>query len=295
VHERDLRFDGREVADLLGWAGGRAVLVSLIEDDADRGALRALDALALARTQPEILAGCLDGVTDRLFRTRVVLVADAFSSLLQERLGPLLGDDLWLVRRRELRSNRGSTTRLELVDRLAGALSPGRHLELEWPDHEATRRFLARIAPDRLALAIETVERIQRIDPELDATEVEGSLYWRLGDAPLCVLSWVNGHLELCLDGSTVPHAIRDEAAIDFVLDWVMASYLEALEAEGSAAREEPLPPVARDEEWEEDEPPAEGLDEGEPEEDDDLAPLELRPAPPGPILTPEEIEAFRE
>ena len=155
------------------------------------------------------------------------------------------------------------------------------------------RAFLAKIAPDRLALALETVDRIRRIDPKLETTEVEGCLYWRLGDVPLCLLSWVDGHLELILEGSTVPHAIRDEAAIDFVIDWVMAAYLEVLKREGvqrEAASSVPVP----------EEPPFDSeldgaLDEEEEADAEGLPAMELRPSPPGPLLTTEEIEAFRE
>lgn len=291
VHERELRFDGRAVGDLLGWAGGRAILISLIENDADGGALRALDGLALARNQPEILTACIDGPVERPRRARIILIADAFSLQLQERLEPLLGEDLWLVRRRELCTTRGSTTRLERIDRGERESLPSSEVSTaEWPDHEPMQEFLAKIAPDRLALALETVDRIRRIDPKLEATEVEGCLYWRLGDSPLCVLSWVDGHLELILESSTVPHAIRDEPAIDFVLDWVMAAYLEVLKREGALHE---LPALL---EPELDEEPLDELEAGSAEsEEESLPAVELRPVPPGPILTSEEIEAFRE
>ncbi len=291
VHERELRFDGRAVADLLGHAGGRAILVSLIENDTDRGTLRALDGLALARNQPEILTACIEDPVERPRRACVVLIADAFSARLQERLEPLLGEDLWLVRRRELCTTRGSTTRLERIDRGEKESLPSSEVSTaEWPDHEPMQEFLGKIAPDRLALALETVDRIRRIDPKLEATEVEGCLYWRLGDSPLCVLSWVDGHLELILEGSTVPHAIRDEPAIDFVLDWVMAAYLEVLKRE-NASVEQPAPPPPEPEE-EAFEEPETGSAESE---EESLPAVELRPVPPGPLLTSEEIEAFRE
>jgi hypothetical protein len=289
VHERHLCFDGRKVADLLGWAGGRAILVSIIEDDSDGGALRALDGLALAHSQPEILSSYLSDTITGALPARVVLVSDSFSPLLLERLALLRGDTLWLVRRHELVSASGSVTRLERLDGDSRTVhrGPG-SAPSEWPDDEPLRRFLARIAPDRLALALEVIGRVGRIDPSIETSEADGALYWRCGDSILCTLVWIDGHLELLLEGSSVPHAIRDEAGIDFVLDWVMAAYLELLERDRVEEREPQPSPVKA-------EVPQPELEAPEEPAEEELPNVELRPLPPGPLLTAEEIDAFRD
>lgn len=305
VHERKLHFDGNPVADLLAWGGGRALLISLVEEDDNSAVLRALDGLALARDHADVIVSCIPGSSEEHLRPRVLLVADSFPARLVDRLHPLLGESLSLVRRHELCSARGSLTRLEPFESFALPVAANQGTELpEWATREPMRDFLARVAPDRLALTLEILDRIQRIDPSLEPTEQEGDLAWVLCDETLCRMCWVEGHLELYLSDSSVPHAIRDEQAIDFVLDWVMAGYLEILRAERLREESDSVESMERDlramseavgetaSEEEEEEPgsesvPAEGAER--------LPQIELRPVLRGPLLSAEEIQAFHE
>ena len=312
VVERRVRFDGRDVADLLATAGERTLLVTLVGEDEDASALRGLDALSFARTQRDLLARYLD--TDVLpgGAPEVVLVATSFSTRLRARLAAL-GDagDFWLVTRHELSTSRGSSTRLEVVgavdlpERLAEVTLPA------WATESPLRDFLACIAPDRLALGLEVLERLRRIDPELEWSAVEpASLVCSWRGTPICELDWIDGHLELQLGDGSTPHALRDLDAVEFVLDWVLTAFLEVAESvrerdvPSPLALERPAPtsgpaPIDRQPDLLDASPDD---DELEPLEDDpdadgepSLRQVELRPAPPGPILTREELEAFRD
>ncbi len=103
VLERDLVLDGRPLADWLALAPGGALLVSVVDGAADPAPLRALDGLAIARTRPDLLLGTRAQDAGDPPLVRVVLVAlEGYSEVQLERLAPLAGDDLWLLRRREL-------------------------------------------------------------------------------------------------------------------------------------------------------------------------------------------------
>jgi hypothetical protein len=311
TEERRVALDGVLVADLLGRAGARTLLVSLVGEDEAATALRALDGLSFARTQRELLAAYLPGETFTGPGPQVVLVGEGFSARLRARLAPLLEQgDLCLVTRHELSTARGSLTRLRLELQVAPEEPPVPSQELpDWAMQPPLRDFLARVAPDRLPLALQLVERVQRIDPGLSWVSGAGSsLLCTLGEQPLCALAWLEGHLELSLGEGTVPHAIRDEAAIDFVLDWVLTCFLELVEEarmqaqEPAVATSEPVEvtPVApataprAPEERSEERPSAQGAPPGAGEERlEELEEFELRPAPPPPLLSREELEAF--
>jgi hypothetical protein len=313
TEERRVSFDGVPVADFLGRAEGRTLMVSLVDGDEAAVALKALDGLAFARGQRELLADYLPGETFTGRGPEVVLVAQSFSAGLRARLSPLMGEgDLVLVTRHELSTARGSLTRLRLLaDAVPGATSaPGPQLP-SWAMQEPLLEFLGRLAPDRLALGLQLLERIQRIDPGIAWGSAEdGSLRCLSADQLLCTLAWVDGHLELSLGEGTVPHAIRDEDAIDFVLDWVLSCFIELVEEarlrhqEPSrseepqhepaepAASSQPAPTGASSAPQEPSSAPS-GAPEAAADELEELEEFELRPAPPPPLLSREELEAF--
>lgn len=316
VVERRVRFDGREVADLLATAAGRTLLVSLVGEDEDAAALRGLDGLSFARTQRGLLASYL-GIEEPLESSpEVVLVAASFSTRLRARLAALgSAGDFWLVTRHELSTARGSSTRLEIVgsaetrERLPEQELP------EWATDPPTRDFLACIAPDRLALGLEVLARLRRLDPELSWHGEEASRLactWR--GSPICALEWIDGHLELQLGEGSTPHALRDLDAVEFVLDWVLTAFLEVAGAEGPAPAgsggkapevettaidlERPAPAPQREIalDPQPDLPPPYGSEELAPlPEEHELPAAELGPLSPGPLLSQEELEAFRE
>ena len=255
VHQRELEFDGRPVADLLAWSQGRVLLISVVDGTGDDTVLRALDALAFARGQRQIVAAALPapgpgsapGLAPEDLRVRVVLVATTgFSAVQLDRLEALRGEGLWLLRKRVLRTKRGSHTRLEPLD-VSDGLLPRRPLDLpEWAVREPQRAFLAQIAPDRLELALELLGRMRRIDPALEWRAERGRICLLLEGAELCRLEWLDGHLELSLDDDALPLPVRDPLAIDRALDAILGVHLGRL---GRSPAQDPAAqdPVAQD------------------------------------------------
>jgi hypothetical protein len=299
VVDRDLELDGLPIADLVGQADGRLVLVLFVDGDGDPPVLAALDALAAARQDGELLAANL-GLSDLGERAPLVLlVAERFGQRMRERLSAVPPDRLWLLERRGVRTARRDVRPLvrrsgeegpgpgsarngapqassagaprgassgarsgALSGALAGALAGAPPLS----EPCLAARFLARLEPATARLGRELVERIARVDPEL-VLELEGSdgreeLMWSFRGKALCGLAVREGRLQGRLPGSPVPHAIHGPAAIGTFLDWVLTCHLELLDG---------LP------------------------ERDDLGQVELVPPRREPLLTAEEIEAFRE
>jgi hypothetical protein len=303
VHERELSFDGKPIADLLASSQGRVLLVSVVDGADDDTVLRALDCLAFARSQPEILAESIPGLAPEAVRARVVLVATSgFSARQLDRLEALRGESLWLLRKRELRSKRGSHTRLEPLD-VGNGLAPRRSIDLpEWAVRDPQRAFLAQVAPDRLELAMDLLERVRLIDPALEWQQQAGVLGVRLGGRELCALAWIDGHLELRLGPDRAPLAIRDGSGVERGVDQVLGAFLAQLEGGPPAgARPGPAPaaparepgPVRRPPSQEE--PALEELSETVFDGDEGLAQVDLVPMVSGPLLTAEELQAFLE
>jgi hypothetical protein len=288
------------------------LLVSVVDGASDSAVLRALDGLAFARSQPEMLAHATPGLATPDAEVHVVLVAvDGFSVVQLERLKALDLDDMWLLTRRELRTQRGTNTRLQALDVGDTKLVPMAELPA-WAMEDVFRSFLARSAPDRLDLALSTIERMRRLDPILSWRVQEDSLVCSLEDTDLCRLSWAQGHLELGLATDVAPLTIRDMAGIDFVLEKLLGVYVKTLSEgtkqvtaleRGTGTHSIPTPEPSGLESITQrlaHAPWSAAADESDELEDldldeEDLAQLELRPMPPGPLLSREEIEAFQQ
>ncbi|MFT7668891.1 MAG: hypothetical protein ACI8X5_001591 [Planctomycetota bacterium] len=288
VLERELSFDGRPVADLLGYSRGQLLLIRVFGGEGEDAVLAALDGLVFAETQSEILDSFLPPDTPEEISTRVVLVSlSGFSTLQMERLSVLQGDGLWLLRKRELRTKKGTHTRLEPID-VGDGRSRSQSVDLPaWAISEPHRSFLALIAPDRLSLAISLVERVRRIDSDCSWGFEAENLICEFEGERLCSISWFDGHLEVFHgeDRSAVP--IRDAAAIDLAVDVVLADYLALLNG-GNSAKEPSIRVI----------PAADAFDEAidlDDLDDEILDQVELRPTSPEPLLTRAEIEAFQE
>lgn len=287
VVERDLALDGRPLADWLAVGPGGALLVSVVDGASDEASLRALDGLAVVQDRPELLAAALE---DDDLPVRVVLVGlEGFSELQLERLGRLAGEGLWLLRRRELASARGTHTRLEALD-LATSEDGGDPVTLPaWALREPFHGFLARVSPDRLELALELVGRLRRVDSDLSWAPDGAFLECSGPSGRIASLSWIDGELRLESDEQSPIQRITDREGLDAAVVAVLMAHLSDM---GDPA-EEPLSsprPRARLE-------VVQGSADDElPEVDEEeFPPHELQPLPPGPLLTPEEIQAFQE
>lgn len=244
VLERELTFDGRRIADFMAYSQERLFLVSVVDGGADESVLKALDALAFARTQREILATAVPSDSDFDGEVCVALVSlNGFGARQLERLSLLQGEGLWLLRKRELRTKRGTHTHLEPIDVGDGRLATRDVLDLPaWAIEEPHRSFLAQVAPDRLQLAIELVDRLRLVDSTTRWGLEKGELLGRFEQIELCRVSWVDGHLEAAFGPDGLTLAIRDRRAIDEAVDGVMAEYLGQLRG-GACGLETLVPP----------------------------------------------------
>jgi hypothetical protein len=315
VLERRLEFDGRTVADFLARSQGRVLLVNVVDGTGDDTTLRALDALAFARTQRDIVAAAFSadgavGTAPEALCLRVVLVATTgFSAVQLGRLERLHDDCLWLLRKRELRTKRGSHTRLEPLD-VSDGLAPLRRVDLpEWAQGEPHRAFLAQVAPDGLELVLDLLGRIRRIDSALEWRREGGCVIALLDEVDLCRFDWLDGHLELSLGNDELPLPVRDDDAVDLALDAILRVYLERLgnapaaplaappasaPSEALAGAAAPSPETVSKEQAARAKPGPAELEVLE-EDDAELAQVDLHPMAAGPLLTREEIEAFHE
>lgn len=266
VLDRDLELDGAPVADLVCEAEGRLVLVLMVDGEGDGPVLAALDALAAARRDGELLAAHL-GLPESFRRAPLVLlVAERFGERLRERLRAIPSEALWSLERRAVRTARRGDQALVRVHNVEGCGSPASGGGSPSPDPQAVQRFLAQLGPPGARLGRELAQRIGRIDPELELETRRGEgreeLWWRFRGRSLCGVAVNEGRLEGRLPDSSVPHAIQSPQALEAFLEWVLSCHLELLDALA----------------------PRDGMGE-----------IVLVPPRREPLLTPEEIEAFRE
>ncbi len=112
-------------------------------------------------------------------------------------------------------------------------------------------------------VASDLVTRLSRLDEDLEIDGDRHGVSWFHRGEALCSLSWTGVELQAHLAGTGVPHVVKDEETVDILLDWVIALHLDRLEDEDADEQE--------------------------------LAAFELTPASHEQILTPAEIEAFRQ
>ncbi len=259
ILDRNLKLGDGATADIIGVDGdGRLVLVLFTDGDGPEPVLAALDALAYARDTRELLARHFAGhnvAPDR--EPTVVLVADAFSPLLVQRLYPLLGGALHLFEVRELES----------AGRAASYLVPvGPEPEFA-PTPRAVNKdtFLAGLPEDLRETATAVVRRMDRVDTNLACTATDNAIEWRYDGQLLCTLARVDGGLEGAPSNTGPAMGIAGPSEVDALVDQALARYVDVLEEASGAA-----------------------------EDQAGLAEVELVPRRSGPILTPAEIDAFR-
>jgi hypothetical protein len=254
VLERELCLPGGARADLVAIdETGRVVLVLVADGLAEETCLAALDLLAHGRMHLKLLTRHLAEPLARAdLEPRVFLVAQDFSERLKSRLAPLMSERVLLLEIRELSSSRGNRSYLVTLD--PPALSSE-------PRAAAIEDFLAALAPDARGLALSAVQRMGRLDHELECAVSALEVRWRLGERLLGALRRTDQRLEGYLPRHGEPVAIVDGNALEVFLERALEGYLDLL---GEAR-------------------------EGE----DELPEVEIAPMPAGPLLTPEEIRAF--
>ena len=253
VLDRDLDYGGRTGVDLVAAdSAGALTFVLLVEGGGDEPILAALDVLAFARREHQLLARHLGRAGFRQdLAPRVILVSEAFDQTIRERLPPLVGARVELFELRELKS--AAATRSYLIHR-----GPGTEDSTGAPALEA---FLDSIPEEHRELAALAMRRIGRIDTDLTIQPAEGTVTWLLGSDPLCAVEWCPDGL-VAQTASGQPTTLDTADALDRFLEQVLGDYVAGLEDEES---------------WE------------------DLEEVDLVPGVGEAILTPEEIEAFRD
>jgi hypothetical protein len=262
VLDRELVFEGGARADLAAVdPSGRLHLVLLAGEDADKAVLEALDALGVVRTQIELLLRHFgEGRLNPERAPRVLVVSPSSDVRLAERLSVLADAGVLVLGLRSVKSAAGERSYLVRIDPIARASGVG----------GGVAAFL-RTLPVRLEpLGTALVERMERLDEELSTVGDATTLVWRLGGEVLCKVERIGDLLQASVAPRHEPLALGDLADLEKLVERAMARLVRVLnltrgEARGEARGERPGGP---------------------------------RPSGPGrdePLLTAEEIQAFRE
>ncbi len=258
ILDRDLVFDEGGRADLVGVDPlGNLYLVLLAEGEVDRIVLDALDAYAFAERNSGLLSRHL-GRKQPAANTQVIVICLEPSQRLYERFLPLRTHGVGLYRVRTLRSASGEHSYL-----------------VPWGDSDSpsdvrggVERFLAKLAPGKAALVQGLSDKLSRLDQSLHPEAQNGSLVWRSDGEDVVRLEAGHDGLDAFFARETQGRKLREENDLDELaegaLQRLVSRWESAAEAADSNAEETPEPSADR--------VPAEG-----------------------PILTPEEIDAFRD
>jgi hypothetical protein len=259
IVDRELVFEGGARADLVAVdPSGRLHLVLRASEDADRAVLETLDALALVRGQLELLVRhCGEGRVNPERAPRVLVVCPGSDARLVERLCVLGDSGVLVLGLRAVKSAAGEHTYLVRLDPAArAAAGPG-----------GVDAFL-RALPGRLEpLAATLLERMQRLDEELACSGDRTTLVWRLAGEVLVKVERVGELLQASVAPQHEPLPLADFADLERLVERALGRLVRVL---GLTRTERP--PAG---------PPGIGK-----------APS---PRSDEPILTPEEIQAFRE
>ena len=286
VLDHDLELSERFQADLVAMErSGRLVFVLLVEGRGDEPLLAAFEALSFARHNANVLGAHFEEPRLRTdLPPRVLMIAQSFGPDFVERVRPLAQSvDLYEVR--QLKSARGENVFLSAVG--------GRPLPAERLSRDG---FLAGLAPDARAIARHCLERMARVDDELQLDASADRLAWSFRGAELARLELLDGSLRGAVAPSYEERVLRSAAQVELFIEEALGRYVQSLggpaapqdaPAFGSAVPPAPsTPPSAA--------PESAAIEDLEPlppeEAGSGLSSLESEP-----LLSPEEIRAFQE
>jgi len=252
ILDRELAFEGGARADLAGVdPSGRLLFVLLAGEDADRAALEALDALTVLRTQMELLVRHFgEGRVNPERAPRLFVVSPISDERLCARLAALGDAGVQVLGLRAVKSAAGERSYLVKLGggERAGAGGVGAFL---------------RALPARLeALGAALVERMQRLDEELEPAGDASTLVWRLQGEVLCRVERIGDLLQASVGPRHEPLALGDLDDLERLVEHALGRLVRVLGMTRG------------------DRPPKEAAKPG---------------AGDAPILTAEEIQAFRE
>jgi len=271
ILDRDLVFDEGGRADLACVdPSGKLYLVLLADAEADRIVLDALDAYTFAEKNGALLARHL-GRKRGIRNIQVLVICLEATERLYERFALLRARGVGLYRVRSVQSASGEHSYL-----------------VPWGDAEpgASRasidHFLARLSAPEVALVRGLREKLSRLDESLGPETHNGSLVWRAEGEELLRLEPGADGLEAFLTPETSPRRLSAEHDLDGLAEDALQRLVLRWGTGGPRpAGETDLPDSSTQEGGSEPEPSSE--------------PLAGDPVGDGPILTPEEIDAFRD
>ena len=171
---------------------GRLVLCLLVRGGAEESVFTALDAVSFARRhERSLVRGLFQGEVDPALRPRVVLLAEHFAERALHRLQPLVQSvrgDLALYELRIARSRRGERVYFVPVAEERRLVA-----EAQAGGDGALDAFVASLPESRRELGRELVDRLSRVDSELEATLADGRLSWTLNGRLACELGFEEG------------------------------------------------------------------------------------------------------
>jgi len=260
VLDRGLVFENGGRADLAAVdPSGRLVLVLLASEDGDRAVLETLDTCHYARANTAILARHLSGRRiNALVAPRIVVINANNDTTLVERLSALVGQGVEIFGVRSLRSAAGERSYLVQVGP-SGALEPsGEH---------GVEAFLRELPAGLREIGGRLAERMGRLDEDLDPAADKNALVWRFRGDVLARLERVGNRLQASIAPHLEPLPVARDDDVERIVEESLARLVEAMGMPG-------MGPVA-----------------AEPREEE--PPMNL-PGADVPLLSPEEIEAFR-
>jgi len=260
ILDRELTLDDGVDADLAGVdAAGRVFVALLGEPDADVTALRVLDLLAWVRGNSAVLARHLGSSAARPDQpARLVVVLPEAPARLRRRLRTLSVAGVELLGLRTIQSRGGERVYLTALER------PSRLAPASGVPGEA---FLGGLPIGVRSLARHAVDRIERLDNELEALVDDDAIAWRFRGRTLVRLERVGDGLRATLGAEHVPRSVRAEADVEALLEDALSELVPMFADGAPPERRHHAPPDASG---------------GFPLLDE-------------PLLTAEEIEAFRD
>ena len=223
ILDEDLSFEDDGRADLAAVDGaGRLVLVLIAGRDDEPVIPVALDALAYARANTDVLARHLEGRVEPGQSPRVVVIDPGNDPRLGARLALLapLGVEVFGVR--TVKSARGEHSYLVASERAAGSgAAPG------------PEPFLEALPEPLRELGRGISDRMSRLDEELVTTGDPTSIVWRLDGEVLARVDREGSNLRASLGAQQPSAPIRDVADVDRLVEGALGRLVEHVEGLG--------------------------------------------------------------
>ena len=253
ILDRELALEGAR-ADLAAIDPAGRIHLVLLAAEGDRDALDVLDTLSFLRSHTDLLVRHLaDRRVDPERSPRVFVISPSSDARLVERLAPLQDSGVHVLGLSAVKSSAGERSYLVRLEPAARSA----------PRSSGVEAFL-RALPTRLEpLGRALVERMARLDEELEPSADATTIVWRLAGEVLARVERVGDVFQASVAPQHEPRGLAELADLDRLTDLALARLVQILGMTRPAPAPRPTPGPA----------------------DNDREPL----------LTPEEIEAFRE